>query len=154
MAGMPSTRAKLAAVEQELEQANAKLSKYQQDQRPKRVRALAKELNDQTREALVEDMLDRAEDGESITEIAAAWGHTADILQEWAKSDVQFARSLGLASTRARAAMERTVRNALKSGRNLSGTLVDRVQAMYATANVAGGADAAGLVVVHHRASD
>lgn len=109
------------------------------------------ELHDGTRKRLIRDMLAQADDGASMDEIAAAWNVEAETLQQWAERDVEFAASLRRARTRARASIMRTMRKALNDGRNLPGSLVDKLMRLYPAGEAAADEDASALIMVDAR---
>lgn len=100
-----------------------------------------------TRNDLIAEMLAMADDGATLDEVAAHWNvETADVLR-WGEDDVSFATAIRRARTRARGAVAAMFRKALMGGRNLPGSLIEKLMALYPGEDDAG-ADASRLVRV------
>ena len=143
MAGMQQTRIKLATAEQRVAELEAELARRAADDtntKPKRSGDPVK-LTARNRDTLIAQMLDAADEGTALPEIAARWNVTEPELQARGEGDVSFGRALQIARVRGKAAMWRTIRQRLSGGSALPASFVDRVMGAYEHAADAAGAE-------------
>ena len=150
MAGHTRTRERLFEAERERDELRARVSELES-----LVGQVAYEpgeprkFNAKTRAALIRDMLEKADRGLSLEEIAAAWNVGTEDVRSWAEDDVSFRTAVGRARTRGRAAVLGSMRKLLESGRGIPAAFSDRMLALHDAAFVDedGASDLIGLAV-------
>lgn len=133
MAGHPGARARAVAAEARVAELEAQLARIEgmlPENRPKRL-AQAVTFNEQTVPALVDELLDRADSGETLEEVAAFWNVTVSEIQEAAERHDLLRSGLKRAQVRALARVHGLIRKALESGKGFPGAMVDRLLAVY-----------------------
>jgi len=132
MAGNVRTRERLYEVERDLAASQARVAELEGLLNVTTFEPGApRQLTDKTRDTLIRDMLGRADQGQALDEIAAAWNIPAEELAEWGRVDVAFGLAIARARTRGRAAVLGSMRKLLESGRGIPAAFSDRMLALH-----------------------
>lgn len=126
MAGFANTKAKLAECQAENQRLKAQLARYIAEDRPKRRFIVRREYSEQ----VLEELIEWSEEGMFLDECFAQWGIDAETFEQWKRDHVELAEIVGPSRARAKAAMLRTLREALKSRAAFPVGLADRILAM------------------------
>lgn len=134
MAGFVNAKIKLAESQAELERVKAQLANANRiladhglgAASSKRHRIVSREFDDR----IIDELIQWSEEGLFLDECLAAWGIDMDTWQGWLRVHVDLQAAVGPSRARARAAMLRTMREALKSRNAFPTSLADRIIAM------------------------
>lgn len=133
MAGYQNAKIKLAEVEQERDQLKSEVKRLKGQLAvaglltpDKRKRIISRSYDD----GIIDELIQWSEEGLFLDECLANWGIDQETWQAWLGEYVELREAVGPARARARAAMLRTLREALKTRSAFPTSLADRIIAM------------------------
>lgn len=123
---LAETQAELAKVKARLSDAERELARYRAANAPKRQRIISRQYDD----SVIDELISWSEEGLFLDECLAQWGIDQPTWEKWLTDYVPLREAVGPARARARAAMLRTLREALKTRTAFPVSLADRIIAM------------------------
>lgn len=139
---LAETRAELDKVKAELVRTKQRLALYENDQSKRRHRIVSREYDDR----VIDELIEWSEEGLFLDECLAQWGIDSEQWSVWLAEHVTLRAAVGPARARARAAMLKTLREALKTRSAFPVSLADRIIAMVDKENGAADETASKLV--------
>lgn len=144
MAGFVNAKTQLVEARAEIERLRAQLKQFERTNQPKRKRIISRTYDD----SIIDELIEWSEEGLFLDECLANWGIDMEIWQTWLANHVPLQEAVGPSRARARAAMLRTLREALKTRNAFPTSLADRIIAMVERENGTAESSAAALINV------
>ena len=142
MAGYANTKERNKELEDENNRLKRELARFKASQPLPTKRIVSREYDD----SIVTELITWSEEGQFLDECLASWGIDAETFKAWCADHVELRSALGPARARAKAAMLKTLREALRTRTAFPTSLADRIIAMVERENATVDDDASKLL--------